>query len=182
MINHVISVWSATWTVNAQSRDQGLGSCVITVCSSAHGLQPTRFPHPRDFPGKSTGVGCHCLLWYITAEFLKSSIDDILGWMTHEGLSRAFVGYLQHPGPPPTGCTYTHHPHIFKTTRNFPRQHRTPPAGQNYTQSEITKVQEWLRIISQLLSPFVFYMSYDAKSDIRTKRVKTILTLGGLSQ
>ena len=29
-----------------------------------HGLQPTRFLHPWDFPGKSTGVGCHCLLRY----------------------------------------------------------------------------------------------------------------------
>ena len=28
-----------------------------------HGLQPTRLLHPWDFPGKSTGVGCHCLLW-----------------------------------------------------------------------------------------------------------------------
>ena len=28
-----------------------------------HGLQPIRFLHPWDFPGKSAGVGCHCLLW-----------------------------------------------------------------------------------------------------------------------
>jgi len=27
-----------------------------------HGLQPTRLLRPRDFPGKSTGVGCHRLL------------------------------------------------------------------------------------------------------------------------
>ena len=27
-----------------------------------HGLQPTRHLCPWDFPGKSTGVGCHCLL------------------------------------------------------------------------------------------------------------------------
>ena len=27
-----------------------------------HGLQPTRLLRPWDFPGKSTGVGCHCLL------------------------------------------------------------------------------------------------------------------------
>ena len=25
-----------------------------------HGLQPTRLLRPWDFPGKSTGVGCHC--------------------------------------------------------------------------------------------------------------------------
>ena len=30
-----------------------------------HGLQPTRLLRPWDFPGKSTGVGCHCpdLTW-----------------------------------------------------------------------------------------------------------------------
>ena len=27
-----------------------------------HGLQPSRLLHPWDFPDKSTGVGCHCLL------------------------------------------------------------------------------------------------------------------------
>ena len=27
-----------------------------------HGLQPTRLLHAWDFPGKSTRVGCHCLL------------------------------------------------------------------------------------------------------------------------
>ena len=27
-----------------------------------HGLEPTRLLCPWDFPGKSTGVGCHCLL------------------------------------------------------------------------------------------------------------------------
>ena len=27
-----------------------------------HGLQPNRLLHPWNFPGKSTGVGCHCLL------------------------------------------------------------------------------------------------------------------------
>ena len=28
-----------------------------------HGLQSTRVLRPWDFPDKSTGVGCHCLLW-----------------------------------------------------------------------------------------------------------------------
>ena len=31
-----------------------------------HGLQPTSLLHPWDFPGKSTGVGCHCLLRNVT--------------------------------------------------------------------------------------------------------------------
>ena len=30
--------------------------------SRPHELQPTRLLRPWDFPGKSTGVGCHCLL------------------------------------------------------------------------------------------------------------------------
>ena len=30
-----------------------------------HGLQPTRLLRPWAFPGKSTGVGCHCLLQYM---------------------------------------------------------------------------------------------------------------------
>ena len=30
--------------------------------SQPHGLQLTSLLHPWDFPGKSTGVGCHCLL------------------------------------------------------------------------------------------------------------------------
>ena len=29
---------------------------------ATHGLQPTRLLRPWDFPGKSTGVECHCLL------------------------------------------------------------------------------------------------------------------------
>ena len=35
---------------------------VVSDSSWPHGLQPTRLPCPWDFPGKSTGVGCHCLL------------------------------------------------------------------------------------------------------------------------
>ena len=38
-------------------------SCsVMSDSVRPHGLQPTRLLHPWGFPGKSTGVGCHCLL------------------------------------------------------------------------------------------------------------------------
>ena len=44
---------------------------VVSYSSRPHGLQPTRLLHPWDSPGKSTGVGCHCLLWCIYMEFRK---------------------------------------------------------------------------------------------------------------
>ena len=36
------------------------------------GLQPTRLLHPWDFPGKSTGVGCHRLLQNVSIPLLKA--------------------------------------------------------------------------------------------------------------
>ena len=35
-------------------------SCLTLL--RTHGLQPSRLLCPWDFPGKNTGVGCHCLL------------------------------------------------------------------------------------------------------------------------
>ena len=35
---------------------------VVSNSLRPHGLQPTSLLHPWDFPGKSTGVGCHRLL------------------------------------------------------------------------------------------------------------------------
>ena len=35
---------------------------VVSDPQRPHGLQPSRLPRPWDSPGKSTGVGCHCLL------------------------------------------------------------------------------------------------------------------------
>ena len=40
-----------------------------------HGLQPTRLLRPCDFLGKSTGVGCHCLLRH-------SSVNQCKLWTT----------------------------------------------------------------------------------------------------
>ena len=42
-----------------KSESEVAQSCLT---SRPHGLQLTRLLHPYDFPGKSTGVGCHCLL------------------------------------------------------------------------------------------------------------------------
>ena len=46
---------------------------VVSNPQRPHGLQPSRLLHPWDFPGKSTGVGCHCLLLRKTS-FLQKNI------------------------------------------------------------------------------------------------------------
>ena len=44
------------WKVKVKSLSR------VRLLERPQGLQPTRLLHPWDFPGKSTGVGCHCLL------------------------------------------------------------------------------------------------------------------------
>ena len=59
---------------------------VLSNSSRPHGLQPARLLRPWDFPGKSTGVGCHCLLlksvlhyqitlWFWSSQFLWAPVS-----------------------------------------------------------------------------------------------------------
>ena len=50
--------------------------------SRPHGLQLTRLLRPWNFPGKSTGVGCHCLLRSLSVAIL---ID---GWCYSSALAK----------------------------------------------------------------------------------------------
>ena len=73
-----------------------------------HGLKPTRLLHPWDFPGKSTGVGCHCLL----------HVTIFTGWDIFEcgECDRGFLdahSLLFLPSPP-TGKDY-----IFQSPLSF---------------------------------------------------------------
>ena len=52
--------WSGLPFPSPKHESEVTQSC--PTLSDPHGLQPTRLLHPWDFPGKSTGVGCHCLL------------------------------------------------------------------------------------------------------------------------
>ena len=47
---------------------------VMSDSQRPHGLKPSRLLHPWDFPGRSTGVGCHCLLCWNAWERGKFSI------------------------------------------------------------------------------------------------------------
>ena len=61
-------------------------SCsVVSNSSRPHGLQPTRFLRPWDFPGKSTGVGYHCLLRVRYYNYLKMIL----------GKRKMCAGYIQ---------------------------------------------------------------------------------------
>ena len=56
-----------------------------------HRRQPTRLPHPRDSPGKNTGVGCH---------FLLQGISSTQAWkpcLTHRQVDSSL---LSHSGKP----------------------------------------------------------------------------------
>ena len=52
-------------TVYRNLKQQGVCACSVAQLSDSlrsHGPQPIRLLCPWDFPGKSTGVGCHFLL------------------------------------------------------------------------------------------------------------------------
>ena len=52
---------------------------VVADSVRPHGLQPTRLLHPWDFPGKSTGVGCH---WYVTRNLENHELTAHTGLWT----------------------------------------------------------------------------------------------------
>ena len=58
--------WAAIFFSNAWKWKVKGKSLVMSNSSRPHGLQPNQAPPSMDFPGKSTGVGCHCLLQYFT--------------------------------------------------------------------------------------------------------------------
>ena len=78
---------------------------VVSNSLRPHGLQPTRLLHPWDFPGKSTGVGCHCLLHYLYLEGMNSwgifslaqgsSKTDILGTWKSCWTQRSRYRYME---------------------------------------------------------------------------------------
>ena len=53
---------------------------VVSDSLRPHGLLPTRLLYPWDFLGKSTGVGCHCLLCDSTILQYNTSLSQALKW------------------------------------------------------------------------------------------------------
>ena len=62
---------------------------VVSDSLQPHGLQPTRLLRPWDFPGKSTGVGCHCLLQGLACDKCLRSVHRMSTLM--KGRKNIFV-------------------------------------------------------------------------------------------
>ena len=60
------TAWKWKVKVKSESEKWKWSRSVVSDSQWPHGLQPTRLLHPWDFPGKSTGVGCHPLLHIFT--------------------------------------------------------------------------------------------------------------------
>ena len=59
------NVWKWKWSLSVVSNPQ-----------RPYGLQPSRLLRPWDFPGKSTGVGCHCLFLYTEYIMQNARIEE----------------------------------------------------------------------------------------------------------
>ena len=64
----------------------------------SHGLQPTKLLHLWGFPGKSTGVGCHCLLWKTLERTEKRSNQSLLKEISPEYSLEGLMLKLQYFG------------------------------------------------------------------------------------
>ena len=62
---------------------------VVSDSSWPHELQPSRLLRPLDSPGKSMGVGCHCLLQHSALHDQKA---DVKNYMVKGGLSILCIG------------------------------------------------------------------------------------------
>ena len=104
---------------------------VVSNSSRPHGLQPTRLLRPWDFPGKSTGVGCHRLLCHYRGLECKSkksrdtwSKRQVWPWSTkwsrpkaNRVLSREHIGHNRHTFPTAQETTL----HTDVTRRSTPK-------------------------------------------------------------
>ena len=76
--------WVAISFFNDESEKWKWSRSVMSDSSRPHGLQPTRLLRSWDFPGKSTGVGCHCLLLYLYTIMSTPRVYNNMKRITHK--------------------------------------------------------------------------------------------------
>ena len=85
--------WVAISFSNARKWKWKWSRSVVSNSLRPHGLQPTRLLHPWEFPGKSTGVGCHCIFFFWDPYNLNVGAFDIVPEVSETILS-SFHSYL----------------------------------------------------------------------------------------
>ena len=75
----ILQARTLEWVAISFSSEWKWSRSVMSDSSQPHGVQPTRLLCPWDFPGKSTWVGCHCLLLPFPTEgiFHNSGIKPV---------------------------------------------------------------------------------------------------------
>jgi len=109
------------WKVKGKSRSR-------VRLLAYHGLQPTRLLHPWDFPGKSTGVGGHCLLRITLLQMIKAGSWTWAAYLEARVLSAIPQFYVS----------------LWPWRQGFPRRAKMHPhcqEGQEDSSSETQKKQ-----------------------------------------
>ena len=115
----------------------------------SHRWKPARLPHPWDSPGKSTGVECHCLLWWadVNRHFFKEDICCCCS--VAKLLSNSLQPHgLQHtslpcpsvsPGVCSNSCPLNQwcYPHISSSVIPFSSSPRSFPASGSFPVSQL---------------------------------------------
>ena len=82
----ILQARTMEWVAISFSNAWKWSRSIVSNLQQPHGLQPCRLLHPWDFPGRSIGVGCHCLLqnpaYFISiiswVQFSRSVVSDSL--------------------------------------------------------------------------------------------------------
>ena len=91
----ILQARTLEWVAISFSNAWKWSHSVMSYSSRPHGLQPTKLLCPWGFPGKSTGVGCHCLLWrrLSTKELTLSNCgageDSRVPWRSNQSILKA---------------------------------------------------------------------------------------------
>ena len=80
----ILQARTLEWVASSFSGAWKWSCSVVSDPQQPHGLQPSRLLRPWDFPGKSSGVGCHCLL----QQYLKGCCYCLLLTVVPEGRAR----------------------------------------------------------------------------------------------
>ena len=117
---------------------------VMSDSTPPHGPQPTRLLHPWDFPGKSSGVGCHCLLCF-------QSLRRIKKWQLSQRLPLVYKTQ-HHPITSSTLCRMLHlnNKENKNTNQIISRQnyHLTQPcpSGEKQTNKNSEQISPYVKL------------------------------------